>query len=257
MANKINRIHCSYHKCLTGYFVRVVGGLYNKILPWSAGYKHFDSDIEAFNRHIGKYKVMSVNNHMVNLNALGDYRISRFVRDPRDMIVSGYFYHRRGAEDWCNVVAPRGVEDKVCNEKILAAMGSEHSFATYLQSLPEEEGLLTEIEFRRPHFESMMKWPTDDPKIKLFRYEEILGSEVRVFEEVFDFYEVPFVEKRIGIYLADRYSAKKQKGKIKHIRNPEAEQWKKHFTPAVTDRFNQLFPGLLDKLGYSSKNNGG
>ena len=31
-----------------------------------------------------------------------EYRTVRFVRDPRDVIVSGFLYHRRCSEEWCN-----------------------------------------------------------------------------------------------------------------------------------------------------------
>jgi hypothetical protein len=55
-----------------------------------------------------KYGIVSINNHALDLARLGnDYRISRFVRDPRDLVISGYFYHRRGAEPWSTIVDPK------------------------------------------------------------------------------------------------------------------------------------------------------
>jgi hypothetical protein len=38
----------------------------------------------------------------------------------------------------------------------------------------------------------------------------------------------------------------------KHIRNADSGQWRKHFTPRVVARFQELFPGAVEKLGYPS-----
>src|SRR4030042_3938179 len=111
-------IHCSYHKCLTVYYVRVMICLYNRIFRFSGGYRHFDSRIDDFYRDSSKYRIASINHRALDLCRIGDCRISRFVRDPRDMVVSGYFYHKRGAENWCNMIGPteetlRGVNGSV------------------------------------------------------------------------------------------------------------------------------------------------
>lgn len=250
MSNKLTLIHCSYHKCLTGYYARVMGAMFNKLMPWSGGYRHFDSDIDLYYENFTKYKVSSVNNHFLDLSRLGDYRITRFIRDPRDMIVSGYFYHKRGAEDWCNVVSPDRNSGKISSDIILDAMGTKHSFSTYLQSMNEEDGLIAEIEFRRKHFNSILEWPDNDKNIRLYKYEDILGNEEEVYRDMFKFYELSTVETFLGSYFSRRYSASNQKGKIKHIRNPESNQWKKHFTPRVQESFNEFNSELLTKLGY-------
>lgn len=243
-------IHCSYHKCLTGYFSTVFDILFNKVFFLSKGYKHFDSDLNSFKANFEQYKVSSINNHTLELDKIGDFKMSRFVRDPRDMIVSGYFYHKRGAEAWCNIINPTGSDDKIRNQKILAQMGGEHSFSSYLNSLSLEEGLLTEIEFRRLHFEEMARFPIEDDRVIIFKYEDILGNESTVFNEIFDFYGLTRTQKAVGGYLAHRYSAENQKGKKAHIRDPQSSQWKNVFTPKVEKRFNELFSDVLTVYGY-------
>ena len=153
-------IHCAYHKCLTVYFRRVMDAVFNRCLPWSAGYRHFNSHLHDFLAGYGDLRVASVNNRALEPDSLGPCRISRFLRDPRDLVVSGYFYHRRGAEPWVTMANPTD-EDwyfaaGVVPEGLRAAGGS---FADYLQAIPEEEGLLAELEFRASHFESMARWP--------------------------------------------------------------------------------------------------
>ena len=99
-------IHCSYHKCLTVYFGRVMKAVFNRCLPWSGGFRHYNSHLRDFYTGFERDRVSSVNNRCLDLERLGDFRLSRFVRDPRDLVVSGYFYHRRGAEAWVNIEGP-------------------------------------------------------------------------------------------------------------------------------------------------------
>jgi len=84
-------IHCSYHKCLTVYYGRIMKAVFNRCLSWSSGYRHFNSHLEDFYQAFSKHRIASVNNRALDLERLGQFRISRFVRDPRDLVVSGYF----------------------------------------------------------------------------------------------------------------------------------------------------------------------
>jgi len=224
--------------------------LYNTFMPWSKGYRHFNSCINEFYENLDNYKILSVNNHILDFDRLGDFRVSRFVRDPRDMIVSGYFYHKRGAEDWCNIVGPAPEDWNVVNGNIPEGMPAEHSYSSYLESLPLEEGLMAEIEFRKYHYESMLAWPTTDPRMIIFKYEDILGNEKEVYRKIFEFYELPILDRIIGPFLGEKFSAKGGKKQKFHIRNPEPNQWKKHFTPRVSEYFHEQYSGILTKLGY-------
>jgi hypothetical protein len=244
-------IHCSYHKCLTVYFSKVFSTLYNRIFRFSRGYRHFNSLVGDFYQDFDSYKVSSVNNHALDLKRLGgDFRITRFIRDPRDLVVSGYFYHKRGAEDWSNIADPKEKDWEVVNGFIPEGMGKGQSFSSYLQSINKEKGLMAEIDFRSNHFDSMLQWPTEDPRIKVFRYEDLLGNECDVFEDIFSFYGMSWPEKKLGLLLADRFSAKKMSGSTKHIRNPKSGQWEEHFTPKVEDYFNKKYADILKRYGY-------
>jgi hypothetical protein len=245
-----NRLHCSYHKCLTVYFKNVMHTLYNRLTPWSQGYRHCRSRIEQFYRGVGSYKVLSVNNHRPNFDLLGDFRLSRFIRDPRDLVVSGYFYHLRGTEKWCGIVGPSDDDWSIVNGAVPKGVDAEHSLASYLQNSSLEDGLIAEIGFRKKHFESMLEWPEEDPRILTIRYEDILGSEEEAFNRIFEFYRLPWLDRRLGSLLAGRYSASHRAKQSSHIRNPEPNQWKQHFSPKVHDYFNERYGDLLVRLGY-------
>lgn len=245
-------IHCSYHKCLTVYFRRVMDGVFNRCLPWSGGYAHFNSDREAFLAGFERLRVASVNNQALDLKRLGDFRLTRFIRDPRDLVVSGYFYHRRGAEPWCTLENPQDADWRFANARVPAAvLDAGGSFAGYLQSVSEEDGLLAELDFRRDHFASMASWPASHPNIRVFRYEDFIGHEREVFRSIFAHYGLSGIERTLGRFLVDRHSLARRRKRDPHIRNPSAGQWRKHFTPRVKAAFDEQWGGLIEPLGYS------
>ncbi len=248
----LHLIHCSYHKCLTVYYGRIMRALFNRLLSWSAGYRHYNSHLEQFCDGFRDDRLSSVNNRALDLERLGRFRISRFIRDPRDLVVSGYFYHRRGAEPWVTRESPTADDWYFANGVVPEGMrASGVSFAHYLQSLPEEEGLMAELEFRRLHLESMARWPAGHPEVVTWRYEEIVGNETAVFRELFAFYELSAVERALGTWLAGRYSIGRRAGDP-HIRNPASGQWREHFTPRLRRAFESAHPGLVKQLGYPS-----
>lgn len=245
-----NVVHCSYHKSLTSYYAKVAGMLFNRLMPWSRGYRHFNSYVERFYDAAPDLTVASVNNHALDLERLGRCRITRFVRDPRDLVVSGYFYHRRGAEEWCRVPDPTDEDWVVVNGRVPDGLGPGESYADYLRSRSLEEGLRAEIQFRRYHFESMRSWPSDHPDIRTFRYEDILGNERRIFEDAYAFYGASSLTRKGAGRLAVRYSAARRASKTDHIRNPKPAQWREVFTATVLEEFNRRYGDLLGRLGY-------
>jgi Sulfotransferase domain len=243
-------IHCSYHKCLTSYYEKVMSRVFNMCLPFSGGYKHFNSLMPEFYGDHRKYKIASINNHCIDFSRFGDVRVSRFVRDPRDLVVSGYFYHKRAAEPWCNVPNPTAADWRVVNGNIPDQLSNGQSYASYLQHVDIEDGLICEIDFRKNHFDGMAKWPHNE-NILVVRYEDIIGNEEHIFRKLFAFYGFNTLERTLGMYFARRYCARRRAGAVQHIRSPEPGQWRKHFTPRVVDYFNQRHGDLLRKLGYA------
>ena len=230
------RIHATLHKCLTMYYIRVMGGALDWLPRRRQRFTHVESIQGLLYNQLDKYRVISCSGFAIDIARLDDdFRIVRFVRDPRDLIVSGYFYHKRSAEPWFRMRSPTEEYWQAINGRLPAGMPSGPSYAEYLQSLDREAGLLAEMEFRDAHLQSLREWP-DDERIQLIRYESILGNERKVFSEIADFYELGRFEQARIARLADRYSSRRR-STDKHIRNPQPAQWREHFTPAVEARF--------------------
>ncbi len=243
-------VHCSYHKCLTKYFHKVASTVFNRVLVAGAGYRHFNSRLDAFLAEVGDLRLASLNNHALDPDRLGDVRISRFVRDPRDLVVSGYFYHQNGSERWTTVEGPTDRDWEVVNGHVPDGVGSR-SYAAFLREATVEEGLIAEIQFRAHHFASMRAWPEDDPRIRVYRYEDVLGHEREVFADILGFYGLASPVRVLGSVLADRFSASRAQRRTGHIRDPQPQQWREHFTPRVHRYFEEHAGDLLARHGYT------
>jgi len=244
-------VYCGYHKCLTVF----VGRVFNRLL--GDRYHEFfgTANIDRFYDEYRKYAVSATSDVKPDLSRLGDdYRIARFIRDPRDLVVSGYFYHRKGTEAWTRVARPR--REAWSQENTPRALRSGESFAECLQRLDQEDGLIAEMEWREPHFRAMLQWPDDDPRIRLWKYEHILGREVEVMDQMGEHFGWPDdtdpFSFRAGMRRwADRWRMKDDQLKWdKHVRDPKAGQWRTVFTPKAHAAFNELFGDLPEKLGY-------
>lgn len=92
--------------------------------------------MDYFYQESDHFHLTSINNHALDLEKLGsEVKITRFIRDPRDLVVSGYFYHIRGAEEWCKIVDPEPFDWRAVDGCIPDKMGADQSFSSYLQSL--------------------------------------------------------------------------------------------------------------------------
>lgn len=250
--------HFSYHKCLTVYYGRILSHLFaeprikrifNRTLGRPVGYSHFNSRMHRFYSKFERYRACSVNNHLVDFSRLGDYRATHFIRDPRDLIVSGYFYHRRGAEGWCLQANPRPLWP-VVNGTVPSSVPKKQCYADYLMSCSEEDGLIAEIEFRKNHFEAMEAWDYSNPNCMEIRYEDVVGNEQSVFRRMFEHYGLPDKEISRGLDLAAQFSVKQTTTTRSHIRDPKPGQWRDRFTPRVMEAFHERHPNLLAVLGY-------
>ncbi|MEK9569314.1 MAG: hypothetical protein VW124_09920 [Paracoccaceae bacterium] len=224
--------HFSFHKNLTVYYKKVVEAF---CAETGRSYQHFKSFKEEFNA-AQNFDIKSVNNHFINpvefLDLSPDTRLSLFVRDPRDLVVSGYFYHKKGVEWWCNIKTPNEDTLRTVNMSVPANfLRRGETIAECLNRLPLEQGLKMEIEMRHPHFTSLSKWADLMPSnqlIKIIKYEDIVNNEEAAFCELASHYEFSEHEKNIWLEAAHRNSAKNVR--ISHIRNAKPQQWKQYLS---------------------------
>jgi len=244
------RVHCGYHKCLTEYSKKVYRSTCNSLVQPGGSFRHFFHRLDSLYSDCPQHTINSVSGHALDLERFDDIRIVRFIRDPRDLLISGYYYHKRGAEPWCHLRNPVDIDWMIVNGAVPEQLPPERSLTEFLTDSPLETGLMAEMDFRRHHYASMLDWPKDDPRVKLFRYEDIVGNESRIFREVFDFFQLPWPTRIAGSMYARRYRAGAKASKHKHIRNPTSGQWRQHFTASLKKAFNRRYGDILERYGY-------
>jgi hypothetical protein len=201
---------------------------------------------------------LSVNNRSeINWEKFPDYKGSHFVRDPRDLIVSGYYYHLWCNEAWCNNA--RFDWTKIVEHPYYSAYIENNqkkyplniSYKEYLKQLDKETGMVLELIWRDFYFDHMDNWNYHNPQIIELKYEEIVNNEVECFRKIFKHYE--FSEELInrGLEIAESLSLKnKSKKKKRHTRKGTISQWKQEFSPWIKSIFKENYNNLLIKLDY-------
>lgn len=158
------------------------------------------------------------------LNAVApDFVGLRVLRDPRSILVSGYFHHRAGHP----IAGPAGfVWEKLGVDRPL------------LECLSEEEGLIHKMDNISGAVitDQILAWPGD----------------VRVLE-----WRVEDIAERRGAFVAEltRHLRLKKAPAIDWTRNfsdSGAGHWRDHFTPRVKDALKARFGEALVRLGYES-----
>ena len=244
------RVHSSFHKCLTMYFKNVMQSSLNHYrTSLKKRYVHHESIEGVFYNRASRTYLNSTNSFAIDIDRLDDdFRATRFIRDPRDLVVSGYFYHKRAAEPWFRMKNPTAKYWSPINGNVPKNHPTDLSFAEYLNTLDTETGLEAEIEFRQHHLQSFRDWPDDD-RIKIFKYEEIIGNEIDTFKAICEHLQLSKSETFRVLRKAKKLAYKKTTNN-KHIRNPKAGQWREHFTKQQNERFVEEYADILERHDY-------
>ncbi|MFN0105592.1 MAG: sulfotransferase domain-containing protein [Bryobacteraceae bacterium] len=262
----------SHHKCATDWALRVLTQLsravgftvhhthwpmrlpldFEKKPPWDA--RIAEAWDFAAN---GDFDLLIATNaeidHVRTLSQRG-FKGFHVIRDPRDVIVSGYFSHLAShyidpdQNPWLGVHRER------------------------LQTRSKEEGLLAELDYSSTHMDRIRYWEYGYEGTLESRFEDVMPNPDVEFARllaftgiVVDGYTAPDdapVSIRISREIWDsvmeansfrNLTAGREKGEESpshHLRSGLAGDWRNHFTPAVTERFKRLYPGMAVALGY-------
>jgi len=189
-------------------------------------------------------RIFLSNHSKFDLGAVRPYRGIHLMRDPRDMIVSGYHYHKWTYEFWARRPDENGV-----------------SYQQKLNSRDRSAGLFMEIDhFIFMYRELLERWNMDDPDILEIRYEALMGEEREaLYEEIFRFFGYEGERLSIGVDLMRLFEAKRRTGRDKdaatpkhqHIRSGRSEQWRKELSDAHLDYIEAQLGQVLRKFGYA------
>ena len=157
-------VHCCYHKVGTVWFIRVLREIsrYYGLNFQCCQQSYLKRDTDIFMEYMS----------CVELEHLPRYVGSHMVHDPRDIIISAYFYHLWTKEEWAHI--SRQSLDNL-------------TYQQYLNSLSQEEGILAEMKGKSKEvIDEMSRWDYNNPNFIEFKYEDIIDNEREIFYKIFD-----------------------------------------------------------------------
>jgi len=166
------------------------------------------------------------------------YRGLHLIRDPRDLIVSGCFYHQHSSEEWLHV--PR----------------DEFGGLTYQQKINSFASTAEKLIFEMEHngsdtIRDLLRWNYHNPAFIEIKYEDLIeDTELLLFAKVFRFLGI--AEELIDDFSSIAFNNSLFSGKVssEHVRSGKSQQWRQYFDRALAQRFVSLFNEALIDLGY-------
>ncbi len=207
----------------------------------------------------------------------GPFRGFHVIRDPRDLVVSGYFWHQADRDPADNRINPWNAERR---NRLRAAAN-------------QEEGLLLEIEFAACYCAAMSEWDYLQPTICETQYEAMIVDPLAFFTTALTFLGLPVVDHvgtavwgiklnqlafrlfhrplmrlqtlpkpTLKVILArlafERSSGGRPTGTAapgQKYRKGIAGDWRNYFTPRVAAAFQERYGALLLARGYETDSN--
>lgn len=230
-------IHCCYHKAGTHWFHNIFKGLSTL---FHCNYQHCPQ------KELLDGTELFLDDHCrVDLSSLRPHVGSHMIRDPRDIIVSGYFYHLWCDEAWC--ISPLShLNDKTYRQSLL--------------ELSEEDGIQFELENEgAATIRAMGGWRFGNPDFIEVKYEELIAKEEEEFERIFNHYGFNRSVMKQALEVTKNCSfcsvagrALGEEDRKSFLRKGLPGDWKNHFTAMHKGRFKELFPNVLQQLGYET-----
>lgn len=230
-------VHCSHHKVGTVWIWRVLWAL---AAPYALKVQVCLGEPVEADTDVALFRASRLfDRRLVGGRAL---RGSHLIRDPRDIVVSGYHYHLWTREPWAQEPDPRW---------------GGRSYQQYLTSVPKDVGLLAEIErCASTVFADMGAWDYTQPDFLELRYEDLMAGEEEGFSRLFGFYGLNDAATAVGLDAVRRLSIHSgsapgtARAERHHVRSGASGQWRAEFGPDHVARFKALTGDLLVRLGY-------
>lgn len=234
-------VHFTYHKMGTVWLTRVFERIASEF-GWSV------QKINGSQRPDPQARFIVVNHCHRTVDNFGDFIGSRMIRDLRDVVVSGYFYHLWTEERW--VLAPSD------------EFGGK-SYQQHLKSLDQHDGIIAEIDRLTTYAKNrnMRNWNANDPRIFEFRYETLIAEEQQTFRALFEHYRFPsaMLERSVELAMSQSFqkATSRKPGEVQahnHLRSGKPGEWRDMFDDHHKRVFKEKLGDLLIQMGYETGN---
>lgn len=241
-------IRLGYRKCLTHYMDAV----------FDKNRHYFHSQRKGFVEHLETQKpgrFISINNNVFwpERKIFQNARMVHLIRHPKDIVISSYFYHKKGSEQWTIEPIFRlwlyrlAFElDHMLNDNEKKLLDPRLTYQHLLENLPLEKGMIAEMILLKfihtfnpiPFYQS--------PIIQTFRFEEMVNNMEGSIQQICQSWQLSEEET---VYYTQRAAHFDQNPNYE-IRDRSAYQYKKYFNKTLNHFFAQQFPNVAKRLDY-------
>jgi hypothetical protein len=194
------------------------------------------------------------------------------IRDPRDIIVSGYLYHKRTTEDWCinthwQLVAPIVFPQVPYSQEHRPDSWKANyfnelnglSYQENLNRLNQDDGLLFEmLHYGAWTIDAMANWNYTLPSMYELKMETIDEAYDKTFENIF--MHLGFTDFQISeaLAIAKNHDLNRKTSneiaQMQHVSSPNLKKWKTYFNDSHKSIFRERFGDVLQTLNYETSN---
>lgn len=234
-------LHCAHHKAGSFWIACVLQDLCTLYGLRMAIFEGGDNRLSSYQT----FDVLYDNNSTTVFDQ-DNFRGSHMIRDPRDVVVSGYFYHKWTAESWVHV--------------FLEKFGM--TYQQKLNQVSQDDGISMEMEnMGAMTLQRMLQWNYHRTNMLEVRYEDLISSPDDVFRKLFEHWGVHprNIDGCLEISRKHHMTTKtgRKVGEVdnkSHMRSGKPGQWKVFFTEQHKEYFKKTFGDALVVLGYEKNN---
>jgi hypothetical protein len=164
------------------------------------------------------------------------HRLVYIFRDPRDIVVSGYFSGLATHREYGTVAEHRAK----------------------LRAMSTSDGLLYALDYGQEHVRNMATWvDVDDPNVATWRLEDISADPATAVPAILQHIGVELSGAEMQTVLAETSREALQRKDLAHRKPGEESHYRKQragfrdlFGPEHYEAVERVVPGLVEKLGY-------
>lgn len=220
--------------------------------------QHFQSNNQDFIKHLIERRsprFISINNAVIypGRKFFDKARMIHLIRHPKDLIISGYHYHKKGPELWNRMGFswPKFYQfslemDHILNDREKKMLRPELTYQQLLEALPFEKGMMAEMVWLKyiKTFNPLIYYQS--PRVSTYRFEEIMEDPVQGVQRICQYWQLTDKETAYYCDLANHYN----QNPSYPIRNSTAYQYKEVYSKELNQFFKQQFNELAKRLDY-------
>jgi hypothetical protein len=164
------------------------------------------------------------------------HRVVYIFRDPRDIVVSGYFSGLETHREYGSVAEHRAL----------------------LRGMSTSDGLLHALNYGQKHVQNMASWVgVTDPNVRTWRLEDISADPDTAVPAILEHCGVRLSDAELATVLAETSREALQRKDLAHRKPGQESHYRTRrqgfrdlFGPEHYEAVERVVPGLVEKLGY-------